>query len=70
MRLIATDGAAWSVCWSVGLSVRHDREPCKRAEPIEMPFGVWTRVSLRKHVLEGVQIPHAQGQFEGNDNPS
>ena len=38
---------AWSVCRSV---VCHDREPCKMAEPIEMPFGVWTQ---RKHVLDG-----------------
>jgi len=24
----------------------------KTAEPIEMPFGLWTRVGLRKHVLD------------------
>jgi len=29
---------------SVGLSVCHDREPCKTAEPIVMPFGMLTRV--------------------------
>jgi len=29
MRLIVTDGVAWSVCLSVGLSVCHDREPYK-----------------------------------------
>jgi len=23
------------------------------AEPIEMPFGIWTRVGPRKHVLHG-----------------
>ena len=27
---------------------------CKTAEPIEMPFGMWTRVGARKHVLDGV----------------
>jgi len=26
------------------------------AEPIEMPFGLWTRVGKKKHVLDGVQI--------------
>jgi len=26
---------------SVCLFVGHDREPCKTAEPIEMPFGGW-----------------------------
>ena len=26
------------------------------AEPIEMLFGVWTRVGPRKHVLDGVHI--------------
>jgi len=27
---------------------------CKTAEPIEMPFGMWTRVGAKKHVLDGV----------------
>jgi len=26
----------------------------KMAEPIEMPFGLWTRVGMRMHVLDGV----------------
>jgi len=26
------------------------------AEPIEMPFGLWTRVSQKKHVLHGGHI--------------
>jgi len=26
----------------------------KTVEPIEMPFGLWTRVSSRVHVLSGV----------------
>jgi len=25
----------------------------KMAEPIEMPFGLWTQVTQRKHVLDG-----------------
>jgi len=28
----------------------------KTAESIEMPFGVWSSVSPRKHVLDGVHI--------------
>jgi len=34
MRPIVTDGL------SVGMSVCHNREPCKTAEPTEMPFWV------------------------------
>ena len=34
---------AWSVCLSV--SVGHKHELCKTAEPIEMSFGLWTRVN-------------------------
>jgi len=37
----------------VCLSVRHDREPCKTAEPIDMPLRLWTRVGPRDHVLHG-----------------
>ena len=35
----------------------------KMAEPIEMPFGVWTRVVLKNHVLGGAQIPVGRGSF-------
>jgi len=35
------------------------------AEPINMPFGLWTWVSSRKHVLDGAQIPYAKGQLLG-----
>jgi len=27
--------------------------PAKTAEPIEIPFGVWTRLGLGNHVLDG-----------------
>jgi len=37
----------------------------KMAELIEMPFGLSSLVSPRKHVLDGVQIPHANGNFLG-----
>jgi len=35
------------------------------AEPIEMPFGLCTRVGPRKHVLDGVKIPCVKGHFLG-----
>jgi len=41
--------------------------PAKTAEPIEIPFWLWTQVDQRNHVLDGVQI-HARkgaGNFEG-----
>jgi len=28
----------------------------KIAEPIEMPFGLWTQVGQKKHVLHGVPL--------------
>ena len=45
MQSVAIDGVAWSVSLSVCLSVGHVREPCKKAEPIEMPFG-WGEADL------------------------
>jgi len=46
-----------------GLSVRRRSvtvlSPAKMAEPIEVPFGVWTRVRPRNHVL-----------FDGGPDPS
>ena len=39
---IATDRVAWSVTVV---------SPVKTAEPMEMPFGMWTQVGLMKHVL-------------------
>ena len=35
----------------------------KTAEPIEMPFGMWTRVGLENHALGGATIPKWKGQF-------
>jgi len=37
----------------VCLSVCRSCEPCKIAEPIEMPFGMWSPVGPVKHVLDG-----------------
>ena len=48
MRLIVTDGVARPVCRSVTIV-----SPAKTAEAIEMPFGLWSRVVPRKHVLDG-----------------
>ena len=45
-----------SVCISsVWLSVTIV-SPAETAEPIEMPFSVWTRVGPMKHVFDGVHI--------------
>jgi len=55
MQPIVTDRVAWPVGLSVGLSVCHTSElqlnPAKTAEPIEMPFGMRTRVDPGNHVL-------------------
>jgi len=39
--------------------------PVETAKPIEMPFGLWTRVDPSNYVTyeTKVQIPHAKGQF-------
>jgi len=34
------------------------------AERIEVSFTVWTQVGPRNHVLHGVEIPHARGNFD------
>jgi len=47
-----------SLCLSVTLV-----SSAKTAEPVEMPFGLRTRVSPRNHVLDGVQISLRKGQF-------
>jgi len=71
MLPIVTDGVAWSVCLSVGLSVCHDREPYKMAEPIVMLFGMLTRVGPRNHVFDGGPDPHmGRGNFEGVKGPT
>jgi len=36
------------------------------AEPIEMPFGLWTHMGPRNHVLDGgPDAPMGMGNFEG-----
>ena len=69
----------WSTeCWPTPSSVFHFVEPvgkfqhtvtvvscAKMAEPIKMPFGLWTWAGQRKHVLDGFQTPVPRGNFEG-----
>jgi len=57
MQSVVTD----RVAWSVGQSVSHTSEPCKTAEPIEMPFGLRTRVGPGNHVLDGDPDPPWEG---------
>jgi len=35
--------------------------PATTDEPIEMPFGLWTRVGPRNHVLDWGPDPHEKG---------
>ena len=54
------------VCQSVTLVIT-----AKRAGPIEMPFGLRTRVGPRNHVLDGDQhSPMGRGNFEGKVMPA
>jgi len=48
MRPIVTDRVARSVCLSATLV-----SPAKTAAPIEMPFGLWTQMGRRNHLLDG-----------------
>jgi len=52
MQPLVIDRAAWfvglSLCLSVTIVIR-----AKTAEPIEMTFGIWTRVGRRKRALGG-----------------
>ena len=54
------------VCLSVGLSVTLV-SPAKTAEPIEMPFGLRTRMGQRKNDYIGAQIRRGNGQFCGEE---
>ena len=59
-------GVAWSLCLCVCLSVGNEREPyIKSDDPIEIPFGVLTRLSPGNQVLGGNQIPRGQVKFRG-----
>ena len=43
-------------------SVSHNRESYKTAEPIKMPFGVWTW-GPKNYVFGGARIPHPPGKW-------
>jgi len=64
-----TDDAAYCyrpssvVCLSVGLSVTVE-SPAKTTEPIEMPFGLWTRVGPSKHIRRGAHWHHLANNIE------
>ena len=53
--------AALSVCVSVCLSVGHEREPAKTAEPIDISSGRWTRGPKKLCILGGARILHGRG---------
>jgi len=62
MRSIVTDREAWYVGRSVTLV-----SPVKTGEPIDMPFGLRTRVGSGNHVLDGeCRSPIKMGNCEGN----
>ena len=70
MRPIVTDRAAWSigrsVCHTTVETAKRQKHPAKTAAPIEMPFGLRTRVRRRNHVLdEGPDPLLGRGNFEG-----
>jgi len=46
-----------------GQSVTIVSTPTKTAEPIEMLFGVWTRMGLGTIYWTEVQLLHEKGQF-------
>ena len=65
MQPNVTDEVAWSAGRSVGVSVTIV-SLAKMAEPIVMPFGLWTQVGQRNHVLDGgPDSPMERGNFEG-----
>ena len=70
MRPIVTDTVAWSICRSVCRSICHTSEPCKTAEPIEMPFGLRTRVGPMNRVLDCGPDPPWEGEISSGKEHS
>ena len=60
----ATDRVAWSICLSVSTV-----SPAKTAEPVEMPFGLLTRVVSKNRVRWKYRSPHMKGNVEGKKGP-
>jgi len=57
IQAIVRDRVAWSVCRCVTSISR------KMAEPIEIPFGLWTWLDQRYHISDGRPDPQYNGQF-------
>ena len=66
MRPVVTDRVAWSVGRSVTLPAETDE---LIEMPIEMPFGLRTRVGPGNHVSDGVQIHMGRGNIWGKGRP-
>jgi len=60
---VTTDGVAWSVSLLVCLSLIVV-SAAKTAKPVEMPFGIWTWMGPRKHVLDGGCILAQSGEYD------
>ena len=61
--VIQTEYCGLSVCRSISsITVV---SPIKTAEPIEMPFGLRTRVDPRNHQLYADPDPDGKGNFKG-----
>jgi len=70
VRPIVADWLAWCFCLSVRWSVA-TLSPAKTAEPMEMPFRMWTRVGPVNHVLDEGPHHHMQrGNFDGKKLPA
>jgi len=55
-----------TVVWSIGVFVGRSVtivSPAKNAELTEMPFGIWSRVGPRNHVLDGGPDPPCEGSL-------
>ena len=61
-RPIVTD-VAWCVC------ADHNCEPCEHGQPIDVLFGVWTRVGSRNRVLGGSDSPGKGGIWGSSPGP-
>jgi len=48
-------------CVRACVFVGHNRECTKTAEPVKMPFELWSLVSSKNHVLEGLNFPQRKG---------
>jgi len=57
--------------WAYHCKVQgHSTVVCgKTAEPIGMPFALWSPMGPGNRVLHGVQIPRGKGQFLGKGSP-